>query len=71
MFEQVYLLKRLDVWTNNRLSRVLKTPKLQFLDAGLLAAMLEISADALRQDRMRLGGCHRFGVSRALWPHSG
>lgn len=35
VFEQMYLLQRVEVWARNRLSRVVKTPKLQFVDAGL------------------------------------
>jgi len=32
VFEQMYLLQRVNVWARNRLSRVVKTPKLQFID---------------------------------------
>jgi predicted AAA+ superfamily ATPase len=42
-FEHMYLLKRVDVWARNRLSRVVKTPKLQFVDSGLLAALLDLT----------------------------
>lgn len=40
VFEQMYLLHRIDVWARNRLHRVVKTPKLQFVDSGLLATLL-------------------------------
>ena len=69
VFEQMYLLKRLDVWASNRLNRLVKTPKLQFLDSGLLAAMLEISADELRKDRMRLGSLLETFVFSELQKH--
>lgn len=36
VFEPMYLMQRITVWSGNRLSRLLKTPKLQFLDSGLL-----------------------------------
>lgn len=39
IFEQLYLTRVLPPWSNNELSRLIKTPKLHFLDAGLLAAM--------------------------------
>jgi predicted AAA+ superfamily ATPase len=34
-FEQMQLLKRAEVWARNRLSRVFKTPKLQFIDSSV------------------------------------
>ena len=43
VFEQMYLLQRVPVWSGNGLSRLVKTPKLQFIDSGLLAALLEVS----------------------------
>ncbi len=53
VFEQMYLMQRLQVWSGNRLSRLVKTPKLQFLDSGLLSALVDFS-DPLRQ-RMLFG----------------
>jgi len=55
VFEQMYLLKRIDVWARNRLSRVVKTPKLQFVDSGLLATLLSLTVEAVQQDRGRFG----------------
>lgn len=55
ILEQVYLLKRIDVWARNRLNRVVKTPKLQFLDSGLLAAQLNLTAEEIQLDRTRFG----------------
>lgn len=55
VFEQMYLLKRVDVWARNRLNRVVKTPKLQFLDSGLLATLLELTSDEVQQNRTRFG----------------
>ena len=55
VFEQMYLLKRVDVWARNRLNRVVKTPKLQFIDSGLLASLMDLSQDELAQDRSRFG----------------
>lgn len=55
VFEQMYLLKRVDAWGSNRLSRVLKTPKLQFLDSGLLSTLLELAPAMALQDRGRFG----------------
>lgn len=55
VFEHMFLLKRIEVWARNRLSRVVKTPKLQFIDSGLLAALLDVSVDELQLDRTRFG----------------
>ena len=55
VFEQMYLLKRVDVWARNRLNRAVKTPKLQFIDAGLLATLLELTSDEIQQNRTRFG----------------
>ena len=55
VFEQMYLLKRVDVWARNRLNRVVKTPKLQFIDSGLLATLLELTSDEVQQNRTRFG----------------
>lgn len=48
IFEQMYLMQRVQPWSGNRLSRLVKTPKLQFLDSGLLSSLLDFS-DPLRQ----------------------
>jgi predicted AAA+ superfamily ATPase len=55
VFEQMYLLRRVDVWARNRLNRVVKTPKLQFTDAGLLATLIELTAEEVLQNRTRFG----------------
>jgi predicted AAA+ superfamily ATPase len=55
VFEQMYLLKRVDVWARNRLSRVVKTPKLQFVDSGLLAVLLDLTSEVMQQGRTRFG----------------
>lgn len=53
VFEQMYLMQRMSAWAGNRLSGLLKTPKLQFLDSGLLSALVKFS-DPMRQ-RMLFG----------------
>ena len=55
VFEQMYLLRRMDVWAPNRLNRVVKSAKLQFIDSGLLATLLELTAEEVQQDRTRFG----------------
>jgi len=48
IFEQMYLMQRVSPWSGNRLSRLVKTPKLQFIDSGLLSVLLDFS-DPMRQ----------------------
>lgn len=55
ILERLSLIRTLPPWSNNRLSRLIKTPKLHFLDTGLLAALREDEADRLRQDKTRFG----------------
>jgi predicted AAA+ superfamily ATPase len=55
VLEQMYLLRRVEVWARNRINRAVKTAKLQFIDSGLLAALLELTAHEVQQDRTRFG----------------
>jgi predicted AAA+ superfamily ATPase len=51
ILEQLYLVRRLEPWFRNRLKRLVKTPKLHFLDSGLLAALLTVTPERIRLDR--------------------
>lgn len=55
VFEQLFLLQRLAPWSHHALQRLVKTPKLHFNDAGLLAAMSGLTAPLLAADRARFG----------------
>jgi uncharacterized protein len=55
ILEQLFLIRRLDPWFRNRLSRLIKTPKLHFIDSGLLAATLGLSVDRIAKNRTTLG----------------
>ena len=70
VFEQMYLLKRVNVWARNRLNRVVKTPKLQFIDAGLLAALLDLNSEEVQQDRTRFGNMLETFVFGELLKHT-
>lgn len=70
VFEQMYLLKRIDVWARNRLNRVIKTPKLQFIDSGLLAALLDLTVEQVQMDRTRFGNVLETFVYAELLKHS-
>ena len=69
VFEQMYLLKRIDVWARSRLNRVVKTPTLQFMDSGLLAALLDLTAEEVRRDRTRFGNVLESFVFGELLKH--
>jgi len=55
IFEQLFLVRTLQPWFSNRLSRLVKTPKLHFLDSGLLAALRDLSPHKLKHDRTPFG----------------
>lgn len=55
ILEQLFLVRRLEPWFRNRLKRLVKTPKLHFLDSGLLAAILGITSEQIVKDRTLLG----------------
>ena len=70
VFEHMYLLKRVDVWARNRLNRVVKAPKLQFIDAGLLATLLDLTPDEVEKDRTRFGNVLETFVFGELLKHT-
>ncbi|MGQ0711316.1 MAG: ATP-binding protein [Rhodoferax sp.] len=55
IFESLYLLRRIPVWSSNGLARIVKTPRFQFLDSGLLAALCGLTPDALARDHVPFG----------------
>jgi hypothetical protein len=55
ILEQLFLVCKLPPWFSNRLKRYTKTPKLHFMDAGLLAALQDISLVKLLKDRQLFG----------------
>lgn len=55
LLEHVFLLERLPPWSNNRSSRLVKTPKLHLGDTGLACGLLGLDAAALAADRTLLG----------------
>ena len=55
VLEQLYLIQRVQPWFRNELSRLVKTPKLHFIDSGLLTAMRRYSLSRLRADRTLFG----------------
>ncbi len=66
----MYLLERVEVWATNRPNRVVKTPKLQFIDSGLLASLVELSTAEVLQDRCRFGNVLETFVYAELLKHT-
>lgn len=55
VLEKLFLVQRLPAWSRNELGRLIKTPKLHFLDAGLQAALTRLTPDMLAKHRERWG----------------
>lgn len=55
LLEQVFLITTLQPWFTNALKRIVKTPKLHFLDSGLLASTRGLTFDRVKADRGTFG----------------
>lgn len=55
LLEQVFLITTVQPWFTNALKRIVKTPKLHFLDSGVLAAARGLTSDRVRADRGTFG----------------
>jgi uncharacterized protein len=67
ILDRLYLLTLLAPWSSNHLSRLVKTPKVHFLDSGLLAAVREDDDEKLALDRARYGSLlETFVVSEIM-----
>jgi len=55
LLANVFLLEELPPWHTNRLSRLIKTPKLHVGDTGVACALLRVDAETLAADRPLLG----------------
>ena len=55
VFEQMFLLRRVEPWSSNRLSRIVKTPKMQFIDSGLLGTLVGLTDASADRDRALFG----------------
>lgn len=70
VFEQMYLLKRVEVWARNRLNRVVKTPKMHFIDSGLLSTLIGLTPATAKQDRSQFGHVLETFVYGELLKHA-
>jgi predicted AAA+ superfamily ATPase len=55
LLERVFLVETLAPWHSNRLSRLVKTPKLHVGDTGLACSLLGVGEADLKEDRSLLG----------------
>jgi len=55
LLERVFLVEQLPPWHSNRLSRLVKAPKLHIGDTGVAAALLGLDDRSLKEDREFLG----------------
>lgn len=55
LLERIFLIELLPPWHSNRLSRLIKSPKLHLGDTGLAASLLSVDQEALMKDRALLG----------------
>lgn len=55
LLEKIFLVRRVRPWFRNNLKRLVRTPKLHFVDSALLAALAGTDAGAIARDRTRLG----------------
>ena len=53
--ERLYLISVVQPWYSNALNRVSKTPKLHFIDAGLLAVMNNVNFAGIKRDPNKFG----------------
>jgi uncharacterized protein len=67
LFEQLFLIRTLPPWFSNQLKRLIKTPKLSFLDSGLLASLRGLSPERIAADRGPFGALlETFVLAEAL-----
>lgn len=55
ILQSLYILQYVPPWSNNRLNRAVKSPKLHFVDTGLACALLNLDTESLWQDRVLFG----------------
>ncbi|MCY3873622.1 MAG: ATP-binding protein [Rhodobacteraceae bacterium] len=67
LLEQIFLVATLQPWHTNALKRIAKTPKLHFLDCGLLAAARGLTFARIKADRRQFGALlESYGFSEIL-----
>lgn len=70
LLEQVFLIEQLQPWHSNRLSRLVKTPKMHLVDTGLASALLGVNSPTLWQDKALLGQLLETFIYQELRKHA-
>ena len=55
LLERLFLIRLLPAWHNNRSKRLVKTPKIHFVDSGLAATLGELDSRNWNEERSRFG----------------
>jgi len=55
LLERQFLIERLPSWHNNRMKRIVKSPKIHIGDTGLACTLLNVDVNDLQNDRSLLG----------------
>ena len=70
LLEQIFLIEQLPPWHSNRLSRLIKTPKMHLTDTGLACALLGVDSQSLWRDKALLGQLLETFVYQELRKHA-
>ncbi len=70
LLEQLFLIEQLQPWHTNRLSRLIKTPKLHMTDTGLACALLGVNSQTLWADKSLLGQLLETFIYQELRKHA-
>ncbi len=74
LLEKLFIVSRVRPWHCNELKRLIKTPKLQFIDSGLLAALRGQDDRSLSRDRQAFGAlleCFVYSELRKVTARTG
>jgi predicted AAA+ superfamily ATPase len=71
ILEQLFLIERLQPWFTNRLSQLIKSPKVHMSDTGLACALLGVTSQKLWSDRALFGQLVETFVYQELKKYSG
>jgi predicted AAA+ superfamily ATPase len=70
LLEHIFLIEQLQPWHSNRLSRLIKTPKMHLTDTGLACALLGVNSTDLWQDKTLLGQLLETYIYQELRKHA-
>lgn len=71
VLEQIFLVERIPAWHRNRLSRLVKRPKLHICDTGVGCALLRLDAARLQRDSNQYGSMLETFVVQELRRQAG